>query len=147
MHLTPRQFLALIKTAPLVAIDLVIRNQHGDVLLGRRTNRPAKGFWFVPGGRIRRGETIKAAIHRITKNELGTTLPAPLLLGAFDHFYPDNAQGVPGLDTHYVSLAYTCEWAGPFGESDGQHSDFQWMTVKELLAHKKVHPNTKAFFK
>ncbi len=47
-------FLKVIDAAPLVTIDLIIRNPKSDVLLGKRLNRPAQGFWFVPGGRIRK---------------------------------------------------------------------------------------------
>ena len=44
----------VIRLAPLVAIDLIIENDYGQVLLGLRTNEPAKGYWFVPGGRIQK---------------------------------------------------------------------------------------------
>ena len=38
----------VIRHAPLVAIDLIIRNARGEVLLGLRKNEPAKGCYFVP---------------------------------------------------------------------------------------------------
>src|SRR3954466_13792753 len=55
-HLSDAQFADVVRLAPLVSIDLVIRDPDGDVLVGLRTNAPAKGFWFVPGGRIRKNE-------------------------------------------------------------------------------------------
>ena len=56
---------------PLVSIDLIITNRIGEVLLGKRENRPAKESWFVPGGRIRRMEKFEDAFKRISVNELG----------------------------------------------------------------------------
>jgi hypothetical protein len=38
--------------APLVSIDLIIRDNADRVLLGLRNNEPAKGYFFVPGGII-----------------------------------------------------------------------------------------------
>ncbi len=43
-------FKTVINSTPLISVDLVIKNNEGQILLGKRTNRPAKGFWFVPGG-------------------------------------------------------------------------------------------------
>ncbi len=41
---------SVIRLAPLIAIDLIIRNASGGVLLGLRRNEPAKDCYFVPGG-------------------------------------------------------------------------------------------------
>jgi colanic acid biosynthesis protein WcaH len=39
-----------------VSVDLVLVRDGREVLLGLRTNRPAQGSWFVPGGRILKNE-------------------------------------------------------------------------------------------
>jgi colanic acid biosynthesis protein WcaH len=36
-----------------VSIDLIVRDADGRVLLGLRNNRPARDWWFVPGGIVR----------------------------------------------------------------------------------------------
>ncbi|WP_188925660.1 NUDIX domain-containing protein [Shewanella algicola] len=61
----------MIENTPLVSIDFVVYNQKGEVLLGKRNNRPAQGGWFVPGGRIKKDELMSAAFKRLAKNELG----------------------------------------------------------------------------
>ena len=58
-------FSSIIEHAPLISMDLVVRDGAGRVLLGKRLNRPAKGFWFVPGGRIRKGERFEASFSRL----------------------------------------------------------------------------------
>jgi colanic acid biosynthesis protein WcaH len=50
MFLEKDLFSTVIKSTPLVSIDLVVKNNRGQTLLGQRLNKPAKGFWFVPGG-------------------------------------------------------------------------------------------------
>ena len=45
-------FEMIIDCTPLISIDLVVRESSGRILLGQRLNRPAQGFWSVPGSRI-----------------------------------------------------------------------------------------------
>jgi len=58
MHLDDKKFLEIADLSPLVSIDLIVYNDKNKVLLGKRANRPAKDYWFVPGGRIRKNEKI-----------------------------------------------------------------------------------------
>ena len=52
--LSESTFQTIIGATPLVSIDLIVKNAKGEVLLGYRTNRPAQGYWFVPGGRVQK---------------------------------------------------------------------------------------------
>ena len=143
------KFLRLVATAPLVSIDLIIRSEDQRVPLGKRTNRPAKGYWFVPGGSIRKNERIASAFERISKTELGQPLKLKeaRFVGVFEHLYEDNFLGADDVDTHYVVLAYECrlESAAPI-KLDGQHSEARWWHVDELLESESVHEKTKAYF-
>jgi len=58
----------VIRLAPLVAIDLIIRDPQDRILLGLRNNEPAKGYFFVPGGIILKDEPLAEAFVRIMKN-------------------------------------------------------------------------------
>ena len=144
-----KRFLEVIDAVPLVAVDLIIKNAHGEVLLGKRRNRPAKGFWFVPGGRIRKNERISEAIARVSRSELGIVVPGEeaSLLGVFEHLYVDNFLGMEGVDTHYVVLAFAFELeACPPIRLDDQHSEMRWWRMDELLQSPDVHQNTKDHF-
>ena len=44
-------FRDVLNSAPLISIDILVKNK-GKVLLGKRINNPAKGFFFSTGGRI-----------------------------------------------------------------------------------------------
>ena len=69
--LSKKRFLKVIKNTPLVSIDLVIKDLENNIWLGKRVNEPAIGKWFVPGGRILKGESLNDAFERITLNEIG----------------------------------------------------------------------------
>ncbi len=47
-------FKTIVANTPLISIDLIIQNSQKKILLGKRINRPAQGYWFVPGGRVRK---------------------------------------------------------------------------------------------
>lgn len=66
-----QNFIKMIEAPPLVSVDIVLVRGGHEVLLGLRNNRPAQDFWFVPGGRILKNESIPAALLRIVENELG----------------------------------------------------------------------------
>lgn len=147
MFLDDLTFAGIIAATPLVSIDLIVRNKHDEVLLGKRANRPALGRWFVPGGRIHKGERARDALERIARNELGINVPKGRLIGVFDHFYEDNVFGTLAVGTHYVALGYEFKLAdGVSLAKDAQHSNVQWWSVQSLLASEKVHANTKLYF-
>lgn len=57
---------------PLVAVDIAIFNEKGEVLLGKRKGKTAaSGQWNFPGGHVRRGEKLEEAAEREIKEELG----------------------------------------------------------------------------
>jgi len=148
MKLDEQRFLDVIDAAPLVAVDLVIRNEQGKVLLGKRMNKPAQDFWFVPGGRIRKNERIADAVRRVSNSELGAGVEEGEFLGAFDHIYQDNFLGREGINTHYVAIAYACTLNDRARFTvDSQHSELRWWDVRELLNSNEVHENTKAYFR
>ena len=144
------EFLQVIKHTPLVSIDLIIRNEDSDILLGQRCNKPAQNFWFVPGGRIQKNETIEQAFKRLINKELGINIAfsKASLLGAYNHIYADNYLGQAGINTHYVVLGFELTiTTSQTLTGDNQHSRLQWWPLTELMQESKVHENTKAYFK
>lgn len=75
MFLSQEDFATVVRSTPLISIDLIVENERGEFLLGKRTNRPAQGLWFVPGGRVQKDETLSDAFERLTLAELGLQLP------------------------------------------------------------------------
>ena len=149
MFLDKEIFSTVIESTPLVSIDLVIKNKRGEALLGQRLNRPAKNYWFVPGGRILKNEPLADAFKRLTLEELGQefSLEQASLLAPFDHFYEDNVFG-DDFSTHYVAIAYvlTLECALDKLPMNVQHDNYQWFNIDELMKLDEVHQHTKNYF-
>lgn len=154
MWLSEQTLRTVIESTPLVSIDLVIRNREGRVLLGRRLNRPAQGFWFVPGGRIQKNEPLDEAFRRITKHELGQsfTRRQARLMGIYEHFYHDSVFGQEGEeapDTHYVVLGYSMFLPDDFHLAPPaiQHNDYRWWRRDEVATSPEVHQYTQDYLK
>ena len=148
--LSPTEFLEVVRLAPLVGIDLIVADADGRVLVGERRNRPARGKWFVPGGRIHKDEWLDAAFTRIVETELGIAgmqRSAARFVGVYEHHYPDNFAAENGIGTHYVVLAYAfmLDSTVPVGRFD-QHSQYAWLWPEELLLRDDVHKSSKQYF-
>jgi len=147
-------FAKIIAATPLISIDLIVVRGNQEVLLGLRNNRPAQGFWFVPGGRIFKNESMQTALSRIAEKELGLGSLVlngefkPVFIGPFEHMYQDSFAGNTGVSTHYVVLAYKIIVASDFAlpKADEQHAELKWWPIKDALASVGVHQFTKNYF-
>ena len=150
MELTEDKLREVVALTPLVSIDLLVRDAFGKILLGRRKNHPGEGYWFVPGRRIRKGETLQQALVETCREELhvDTDPDALRLVDAFDHMYPEIFTGEHADGgTHYVVLLYELDAKIDVARLPlHQHSEYAWMSVEELLSSDRVHPNAKKFF-
>ena len=113
--------------------------------MGWRENEPARGTWFVPGGRIRKDERIADAFGRIIRTETGLVknLSESRLAGVYEHLYSANCFGEADFGTHYCVLAYVV----PLDERpdimiDNQHTETAWLTP----ASADIHPYSRAYF-
>lgn len=148
--LSNTDFLTVVSNTPLIAIDLILHDEQGRYLLGRRVNKPAQGSWFVPGGRVRKDESLDDAFARLAREELGlgtAARPDAELLGVYEHFYVDNFSGEDGVSTHYVVLGYRFRLPQhlPHLPLD-QHSDYRWASADDIILDESVHQNSRAYF-
>ncbi|MAD46469.1 MAG: GDP-mannose mannosyl hydrolase [Oceanospirillaceae bacterium] len=137
-------FRTVVDSTPLVSIDLLVRDSSGHILVGKRVNRPACGFWFVPGGRILKNETLADAFARLTEKEIGIglTIQDAFYLGLYEHFYEDSiftAVG-DGVSTHYVVSGFevVLPESCPVLPCE-QHSEYAWLTETEFMTSESVH--------
>ncbi len=148
MWLSDENFQTIIASTPLFSIDLVIRNAKGEILLGQRRNRPARGSWFVPGGRVLKNEPLDTAFERLCEVELGTYFARKdaRLLDLYQHFYQDSVFGNEP-DTHYIVAGYLLDFidSNKLSLPDTQHSRFQWMHPVDMKNTPLVHTHTLAY--
>ena len=138
-------FKTIIESASLISIDILLK-KDGKVLLGKRINKPAQGYFFSTGGRINKNESIDSAMAHIAKNELNIELKyIPKFIGVFEHFYDDSIYKV--VSTHYVNLAYEYEVKEVLNLPTEQHDEYRWFTIDELLQSEQVHKYVKDYFR
>ncbi|MFT4941842.1 MAG: colanic acid biosynthesis protein WcaH [Paraglaciecola sp.] len=145
MFLDETTFKTVIASTPLISIDLVVKNTKDEYLLGFRNNRPAQGFWFVPGGRVLKDETMDDAFIRLCQDELGISLTRQKasFLGPFEHFYNDYVFG-EDITTHYVVLGYALTIDIDLASlPQEQHNQYAWFTANDLLRRENVHTHSK----
>ena len=97
------EFEKIYKKVPRICIELVIFKGK-MILLSKRSIYPYKGFWHLPGVGVLYRETIKRAIKRAAKNELGIKVIPQKFLGYIEHL-KDGYR-------HSISLAFKCKILG-----------------------------------
>jgi len=127
----------IVRKMPIVSVDLIVLHK-GGVVLGKRRNEPAKGEWFVPGGRVKKGERLEDAVHRIAREELGTDVEIKEMLGVYEHFY--NTADIPDASKHYVAVAFVVTPIDEKFVPDNQHTEFRVFTSADGL-----HPYVKQY--
>ncbi len=153
MFLNEKLFENVVKNSPIAAIDLCIFNDAKEILLGKRINHPAKNFFFVPGGRIRKGETLFIASKRILNGELNYEIAEQdfnlfSLLGVFQHFYDENVFGNKQFSSHYVVIVYVVPLKvlkkSNIGIFNDQHDEYIWYN-KNICKDVLIHPYCKEY--
>ena len=142
-------FKKLIEISSLFAFDFIVKDEDGRVLLGLRCNSPAEGYWFVPGGRTYKNETLTEALSRISKAELGFEVTKDIInpIGLFEHVYKDSFFPEVDFGTHYIVLAIEVKIPVEKNSLPSfQHSSYKFLNVHDLLNDISVHPFTKSYF-
>jgi colanic acid biosynthesis protein WcaH len=107
---------------PTVCVDLLITNANNEYLLVKRSQAPARGAWWFPGGRILKGETWRNACLRKAKEELGINLFYGELISVEESIFSDEDASV-----HTVNIVVHM-----FFEDvqeiilDESHTEFSW---------------------
>lgn len=128
MRITPEMFRSFLSVLPLATVNILV-TRGLEVLLVKRLNEPAKGYWYTPGGIIRKGETIEESALRVCREETGLTVRILDLLGVYDEHWPR------GYFTEDVQIVTMCYWAEPIEgtlRTDWQSSEVKWFPSDRL---------------
>lgn len=77
-----------------VGVGAFIMNPHGHVFLMKRGPgcKNEVGAWIIPGGSVHYGETLRQAVIREVREELGVEIEIDGQLPAYDHMIPNEGQ-------------------------------------------------------
>ena len=115
----------ILKKMPIPCVDIAIV-ANGSVLLVRRTDPPAEGEWWVPGGRVRKGEMMRDTAIRKAQEEVGIACHVGPIVHTAETIFPD---GPGGISVHSIN---SCFFMYPVGSDldpklDDHHAEFRWV--------------------
>jgi 8-oxo-dGTP diphosphatase len=98
------KFSEIRKLVPILTVDGVIFLKE-KILLVKRSIKPYKGCWCLPGGHVRFGETVEEAVIREVEEETGLEVEIENLIGVYSN---------PKRDPrgHSVTIAYLLKALG-----------------------------------
>jgi len=129
----------ILSSMPLLCVDGVIRNSSNQVLLVKRSNEPLKNHWWVPGGRVHKGETLEYAFRRKMREELGIKVGHVHRLGFYEAVNLRHVGIKPnGGCLHSVSIVFQACVDVTEVVLDAQSSD--WGYFDDLPTRFKIQP-------
>jgi 8-oxo-dGTP diphosphatase len=81
---------------PKVVTMVVVENEQGDVIVGRRSIEPGYGLWCLPGGYVNDDEHPADAALRECREEIGADVEITGLLGVY-HIVRRGAASMVGI--------------------------------------------------
>lgn len=132
-YLSDKDYEFIYSRVPRLCIDLLLVNPFNEFLLTKRDIPPFQGQWHFPGGRLRMGEVISDAIHRIAGAELG--IDTTLLKNELAGFCEFPSEHMPEFMQHSVSMVFKIELPADLKVSlDRQSKYFQFFhTAPEIM--------------
>lgn len=115
----------ILENLPIACVDIAIVAQ-GAVLLVRRKDAPAQGQWWVPGGRVLKGEMMRDAAARKAREEVGLECHVGPIIHTAETIFPDGPNNIP---VHSINSCFFLYPVHPdFSLSlDDHQADYQWV--------------------
>jgi colanic acid biosynthesis protein WcaH len=110
---------------PIACVDVAIV-ARGAVLLVKRKDAPARGDWWVPGGRVLKGETMRETAERKALEEVGLDCHVGPIIHTAETIFPDGPSGIP---VHSIN---SCFFLFPEEKDldlqlDNHHEEIRWV--------------------
>jgi len=116
----------ILENVPIACVDIAIV-ARGEVLLVQREDPPAIGQWWVPGGRVLKGEMMRETALRKARDEVGIECHIGPIVHTAETIFPD---GPHGIAVHSVN---SCFFVYP------SHKDFEVKLDDHHAGHRWVH--------
>jgi len=106
----------IVKCMPIPSVEAIIVKDD-TILFLKRKNEPAKGQWWFPGGRIRKGESLEEALFREVKEETGLTITEYKLVNVYSRIFPER---------HDITIVFLCKCKEGSIRLNDEHTEFRF---------------------
>ncbi len=129
----------IVRSIPIVCVDLLIRDSRGRILLLKRNNQPAQDQWWFPGGRVHMNESFLDAVKRKAIQECGLTLYGdPISIGIFELFFDECDVKYHSVTNLFATTIDDCVRI----TLDSRCKEYKWVRlaeIKNLDLHKFIY--------
>jgi len=126
-HIPQELYNQILREVPIACVDIAIV-AGGSILLVRRQDAPAAGQWWVPGGRVLKGEKMKETARRKAREEVGLDCHVGPIIHTAETIFED---GPHGIAVHSINSCFLLYPVLPAAETrvclDGHHGGFRWV--------------------
>lgn len=123
---------SIVKSMPVSCVDLIVQDKSGQILMVKRRNDPARGCWWLPGGRVHYGELRQDAAVRKLHQECALRALEVRELFTLDLIYAESLG--KEFAAHGISTVYLAKVTSGKPALDSQSSDFAWKSADSWLA-------------
>lgn len=116
----------ILQNMPIPCVDVVIRDKS-KVLLIKRREPPVKGQWWLPGGRVLKGEKLADAAHRKALEETGLDCEVGAIIHTAETIFKDGPAKIP---VHSINAVFLLD--NPKGEIKLDPTCSECMWVKKV---------------
>ena len=129
-----KMYRKIYESMPILCVDLVVTDRTGKYFfLVKRDNKPERGKWWFPGGRVYKNEFLHQAVRRKLREETNLTGTIVKQIDMYDYRSTSQDGFFKGVNVHTLNVVFLVKAVMSRAvQLDTQSSDYGWF--------KKVDP-------
>lgn len=125
----------ILENMPIPCVDVIVKH-NSRILFLKRNNEPEKDKWWLPGGRILKGEKSSTSAKRKVKEETGLNVRVIKMVGITETVFDKGPGGIP---SHTINLTYLAELINYDKiELNKDHSQYSWLEKAPEDCHEEI---------